>query len=62
MQARKFHPDVNKEPGAEDKFKAISNAYEVLSDDQKRGIYDRWVRYAHVNESSNAVGSTLDSE
>jgi molecular chaperone DnaJ len=34
---------VNKEPGAEDKFKAISNAYEVLSDDQKRGIYDRWV-------------------
>ena len=34
--ARKYHPDVNKEPGAEDKFKEISNAYEVLSDDQKK--------------------------
>ncbi|CAG9466534.1 unnamed protein product [Pedinophyceae sp. YPF-701] len=42
QKARKFHPDVNKEPGAEDKFKEISNAYEVLSDDQKRQIYDRF--------------------
>lgn len=42
QKARKFHPDVNKEPGAEDTFKSISNAYEVLSDDEKRGIYDRY--------------------
>lgn len=41
QKARKFHPDVNKDPGAEDTFKKISAAYEVLSDDQKRGIYDR---------------------
>ncbi|XP_074286324.1 chaperone protein dnaJ A6, chloroplastic-like [Silene latifolia] len=40
--ARSYHPDVNKEPGAEEKFKEISNAYEVLSDDEKKSIYDRF--------------------
>ncbi|KAJ7545743.1 hypothetical protein O6H91_08G008000 [Diphasiastrum complanatum] len=40
--ARQYHPDVNKEAGAEKKFKEISNAYEVLSDDEKRSIYDRY--------------------
>ena len=40
-KARQFHPDVNKDPGAEQTFKDISNAYEVLQDDQKRGIYDK---------------------
>ncbi|KAH9552280.1 hypothetical protein CY35_09G056900 [Sphagnum magellanicum] len=40
--ARQYHPDVNKEAGAEQKFKDISNAYEVLSDDEKRSIYDRY--------------------
>ena len=34
--AKKYHPDVNKDPGAEDKFKEINEAYEVLSDKDKR--------------------------
>lgn len=38
--ARKYHPDRNKEAGAEDKFKAISEAYEVLHDKEKRASYD----------------------
>ncbi|XP_002982287.2 uncharacterized protein LOC9660898 [Selaginella moellendorffii] len=40
--AREFHPDVNKESNAEEKFKEITAAYEVLSDDEKRAIYDQF--------------------
>ncbi|KAI9397392.1 hypothetical protein POPTR_003G031800v4 [Populus trichocarpa] len=40
--ARQYHPDVNKEPGATEKFKEISSAYEVLSDDKKRSLYDQY--------------------
>lgn len=38
--ARKYHPDVSKEKGAEDRFKAINEAYEVLRDKEKRAEYD----------------------
>ncbi len=40
--ALKFHPDRNKSPDAEEKFKEISEAYAVLSDDEKRGQYDQF--------------------
>lgn len=39
--ARKYHPDLNKEEGSEDKFKEIGEANEVLSDTEKRAAYDQ---------------------
>ncbi|MBO8171425.1 MAG: molecular chaperone DnaJ [Bacillaceae bacterium] len=40
--ARKYHPDVNKSPDAEEKFKEVKEAYDVLSDSQKRANYDQF--------------------
>ena len=40
--ARKYHPDVSKEADAEDKFKEVGEAYEVLRDAQKRAQYDQF--------------------
>lgn len=40
--ARQYHPDVNKDPAAEEKFKEINAAYEVLSDTEKRAKYDQY--------------------
>jgi molecular chaperone DnaJ len=40
--AKQYHPDVNKEPDAEKKFKEINEAASVLGDDQKKAQYDRF--------------------
>jgi len=39
--ARQYHPDINKSPNAEEKFKEINGAYEILSDEKKRSQYDQ---------------------
>jgi molecular chaperone DnaJ len=46
--ARQYHPDVSSVPDAEDRFKEINEAYQILSDDQKRAAYDRY-GHAGVN-------------
>lgn len=40
--SKKYHPDINKEPAAEEKYKEVQEAYETLSDDQKRAAYDQY--------------------
>ncbi len=43
--ARKYHPDMNPEKGAEDKFKEVAEAYEVLKDAGRRAEYDELRQY-----------------
>lgn len=53
--AKKYHPDLNKEPGAADKFKEVNEANEVLSDPQKRKAYDQF-GFAGVDPNAQAGG------
>src|SRR5215469_1248173 len=52
--ARQYHPDVNKEKGAEEHFKEINEAYEILGDAQKRAAYDR---FGHAGVSGAGAGA-----
>jgi molecular chaperone DnaJ len=54
--AKKYHPDINKQTGAEDSFKEINEAYGVLSDDQRRAAYDRF-GHAGLNGMPQGFGS-----
>jgi molecular chaperone DnaJ len=51
--ARQYHPDVSSEPDAGERFKEISEAYEVLSDDDKRAAYDR---FGHAGVGNGGFG------
>lgn len=53
QKARQYHPDVNKAPDAADKFKEIGKAYDTLSDDNKREIYDRYGEDGLANAGFN---------
>jgi len=56
--ARKYHPDVNKEPGAEEHFKEINRAYEILSEPETRNRYDR---FGEAGVSGGAAGFDADN-
>ena len=58
--ARKYHPDVNKAPDAAEKFKEIGKAYETLSDDNKRQIYDRYGEEGLSNAGFNPHSFSMD--
>ncbi|MED4269811.1 molecular chaperone DnaJ [Geobacillus stearothermophilus] len=53
--SKQYHPDINKAPDAAEKFKEIKEAYEVLSDDEKRARYDRF-GHADPNEAFGGGG------
>ena len=58
--AKQYHPDVNKEADAEEKFKEIGEAYSVLSDPQKRSQYDQFGHAAFEGGGASGFGGFQD--
>ncbi len=56
--AKQYHPDKNPGPAAEEKFKEIQSAYEILSDPQKRQMYDRFGISAVRGEGAGMAGDS----
>lgn len=61
-KALEWHPDRNKSPDAEEKFKEINEAYEVLSNDQKKGAYDQFGHAAFDPSSGGFGGRTYTDQ
>ncbi len=55
---KKYHPDINKEPGSEEKFKQIQTAYETLSDEEKKAKYDQLGHEAYTNRQQGGFDYT----
>lgn len=60
--AKKYHPDLNKEAGSEDKFKEVSEAYSVLSDESKRKQYDTFGTSPYDSQGFDFSSAGVDFE
>ena len=59
-QSKIYHPDVNKDPGAEEKFKEVAEAYDVLSDEGKKSNYDRFGTTDGKSQNPFGQGFNMD--